>query len=180
MNDAFKLGAHGKHLWTRAPAQQLRELLSRQLRSASPGKAVVIDARDVEAFDFSFANEFFGKAQLSLRHEFVDRFLFIEGLTEYTRENLNQALEGLSLVMIERRAGLKHLLGKLHPVDVKTFGVIDKAAQPISAASLSQTLDVNQTAMNERLGKLVELCLIWRTKGVSPAGREQYLYEVPA
>jgi predicted transcriptional regulator len=69
-------------------------------------------------------------------------------------------------------------LGKLHPADQTTFDAIAQAREPITAAELSGQLGVNLTAMNERLSKLARLGLVRREKGISPAGREQYLYAV--
>ena len=61
-----------------------------------------------------------------------------------------------------------------------TFDAIVRAKEPITAAELSSQLDVNLTAMNERLSKLARMGLVRREKGTSPAGREQYLYAVLA
>jgi CheY-like chemotaxis protein len=64
------------------------------------GDVLAIDASGVEVFDFSFAAELFGKTVATLGAEYPGRFLIVEGLTDCTRENLNQALEGSNLLMI--------------------------------------------------------------------------------
>ena len=64
---------------------------------------VVIDAKGVEVFDYSFANELFGKTLLSLSNEYSGRFVIVENLTTYTTENLTKALEGLNLAMIQAK-----------------------------------------------------------------------------
>jgi hypothetical protein len=63
---------------------------------------MVIDVRSVEVFDYSFANELFAKTLLSLSVEYPGRFLVVEHLTFYTRENLEKTLESVGLTIIER------------------------------------------------------------------------------
>lgn len=169
-----------KRLWTREVARPLRESLEDELSQLHPGDVLVIDMKGIEAFDYSFANEFFGKAILSLPKMYPERFLIVEGLSEYTRENLKNALESLGLTIIERRNRKLELLGKVHPADIPTFEAITKARHGITAATLRDLLQLNVTAVNERLTKLTNLGLVRRRIGSSPAGREQYEYSILA
>jgi hypothetical protein len=140
----------------------------------------MIDMAGVEVFDFSFANEFFGKMMLALPRDYPGRLAIVENLNEYTREDLAQALASLNLAMIERNStGALTLLGKYHAVDGQTFAAIAASKKPVTAAGLKDQLGINLTAVNERLTKLTSLGLVHRAKGVSPAGREQYEYTVP-
>jgi hypothetical protein len=179
MEKRFRLSPFGPHLWTRALAREIREKLDEKLRSSNEGDVVILDLDGVEAFDFSFANELFGKTLLTLPEEYPGRLLVVENLTEYTRENLKKALEGLQLAMIERHNEKPTLLGKVHQADAETFTALIRAKHPITAAELKDRLEVNLTAMNERLSKLSRLGLVIRKKSVSAAGREQYEYVVP-
>jgi hypothetical protein len=174
------LREHGKHLWTRELAQKVRAQLQEMLHELNVGDIVVIDVQGVEVFDFSFANEFFAKTLLSLPVEFPGKFLVVEHLTTYTRENLAKTLESLGLAMVERKGRKLLLVGKVHPADQETFDAIVLAKEPVTAVTLADRLGVNLTAMNERLNKLTKLGIVRREKGTSPAGREQYLYLVPA
>lgn len=176
MEKRFLLGEHGKQLWTREKAKEIRSQLQAMLQDLNVGETLVIDVKGVEVFDYSFANEFFAKTLLSIPVDYPGRFLVVENLTAYTRENLEKTLESVGLAMIERKGKTLHLLGKLHPADQKTFDAIVRAKEPITAVELSSQLDVHLTAMNERLSKLTKLGLVRREKGTSPAGREQYLY----
>jgi predicted transcriptional regulator len=69
-------------------------------------------------------------------------------------------------------------LGKVHPADQETFTAIVKAGEAVSAGALSRNLEVNLTAMNERLSKLTSIGIVRREKGSSATGREQYVYRV--
>jgi len=180
MEKRFPLGEYGKQLWTREKAKEIRPQLQGMLQKLNAGETLVLDMRGVEVFDYSFANELFAKTLLTLPVDYPGRFLVVENLTTYTRENLEKTLESVGLAMIERKGKTLHLLGKLHPADQMTFDAVARAKEPVTAAELSSQLDVNLTAMNERLSKLARLGLVRREKGISPAGREQYLYAVLA
>jgi predicted transcriptional regulator len=178
MEKTFPLGERGQHLWTRELAREIRGDLERALGELKPGSALVIDLKGVEVFDYSFANEFFGKSILRLSDEYPGCFLLVEHVTAYARENLVKALESLGLAMIERKGGKLQLLGKVHSADQATFQAIERAKGPVTAAVLTSRLNVNLTAMNERLAKLSKLGLVRRERGTSSAGREQYEYSV--
>jgi len=174
----FTLKEFGGQLWTREKARPIRSRLGDVLESLKAGDVLAIDASGVEVFDFSFASELFGKTLATLGAEYPGRFVVVEGLTDCTRENLSQALEGSNLLMIERKGDKLGLVGKVHPADEATFAGILKAGEAVSASTLSQKLDVNLTAMNERLSKLSSLGIVRREKSSSASGREQYVYKV--
>ena len=180
MEKRFRLAQHGKQLWTRETARTIRGELVAELEQLKAGDVLVIDAKGVEVFDYSFANEFFGRTILTAPREFPGRFVLVENLSEYPHENLEKALEGMNLAMLERaRKGL-HLIGKVHPADETTLKAIVTQGAPTTAATLSDKLKVGLNAMNERLTKLVGLGVLRRERATSSAGREQYEYTVPA
>jgi len=176
MEKRLALAAFGKQLWTRDSARTIRAELNKLLDSVDEGSSVIVDAKGVEVFDYSFANELFGKSLLSIPSEYPGRFLVVENLTAYTRENLIKALESLGIAMIERKNKTFDLIGKTHAAYVETFKTISKSKTPVTANAMSEKLDINITAANERLSKLVSFGLIRRDKARSAAGREQYVY----
>lgn len=178
MEKRFGLKQYGAHLWTREKARQVRARVAGILDELKTGDVLVVDASGVEAFDFSFANELFGKTLLTLGVEYPGRFVAVENLSECAKENLSKALESLSVTMIEREQGSLRLLGKVHPADQQTFDEILDAGEAVSAGALSKRLEVNLTAMNERLSKLTSLGVVRREKAPSASGREQYVYRI--
>ena len=180
VEERFPLSKHGRQLWTRELGRTIRQEAERALERMREGGVLVIDAKQVEVFDYSFANELFGRLLLRLSTEHAGRFVIVENLTDYARENLVKALESLGLLIIERRGGKLHLLGKVHPSDEETFHAILRERGPATASGLKDHLRVNLTAMNERLTKLLNLGVVRREKVTSPAGREQYQYRVLA
>ncbi|OQZ05372.1 MAG: hypothetical protein B6D36_10495 [Planctomycetes bacterium UTPLA1] len=178
MEKRIALGEKGSQLWTRDLAKEIRVGVDAAFEALPEGGVIVIDAADVEVFDFSFANELFGKTLLRLSSEYQGRFVVVTGLKEYTRVNLNEALKSLGLTMIERKGKSLLLIGKVHPTDLETFRAVASAKGPVSATALGEKLEVALTAMNERLTKLAKLGLVRRRPAVSAAGREQYEYTV--
>lgn len=178
MEKRFRLGRHGQQLWTREKARQIRSQIAGILEELETGDVLIIDGTGVEVFDFSFANELFGRTLSTVMTEYPGRFVIVDNLTEYASENLSKALESTNQIMIERRKGELRLLGKAHPVDQETFTEIVRAGEAVSAGTLSRKLSVNLTAMNERLSKLAGLGIVRREKGSSASGREQYVYRL--
>ena len=178
MKKEFLLNKYGKHLWTRDLARRIFQDVATEIAGLQEGDIFIIDVKGVEVFDYSFANELFGKILLNMPADYPMRSIIVENLTEYTRENLSKALESMHLAMIEKTGSKLQILGKVHPVDVETFKAIVKFSKPVTAAKLKEHFNINLTAVNERLTKLVQLGLICREKGLSPAGREQYVYKV--
>jgi hypothetical protein len=178
MERRFKLSSLGNQLWSRDKGRQTRSQVRSELEGLGVGDVLVVDAKGIEAFDFSFADELFAKTARILATEHPGRFLVIENLNECTAENLEKALESSNLAMIKRDKGKLQLVGKVHPADEETFDHIVRAGEAVSAASLGNKLNLNLTAMNERLSKLTNLGIVRREKGSSASGREQYVYRV--
>jgi hypothetical protein len=179
MEAKLQLVDFGTQLWTRELAREVRGRIASLLDDLEEGDALIIDAKGVEVFDYSFANELFGKTILSLPNEYPGRFFLVENLTTYTHENLGKALESLSLMMIERKGKKMQLIGKVHPADLESFSAIIQSKGPVTATVLKDKLGIALTAMNERLSKLTNMGVVRRERGVSAAGREQYQYAVP-
>ena len=178
MEQRLDLGKPDPRLWTRAKAVPIRERAERMLSVLLPGSRLVIDAAAVEIFDLSFAAELFGKTVLRLAHDYPGRFLVVENIKNDARENLEAALKQLDLAMIETVDGHPRLIGKYHPTDEETIEAIFTAGVPVTASDLRNLLDLTINAANERLNKLVQLGVVRRERGKSPAGREQFLYSV--
>ena len=179
MNSKIQLANYGTQLWTRAKAREIKSYVDNELEKLQIGGTLIIDIKDVEVFDYSFANELFGKSQLNIATEYPGRFIVLENLNSHTRENLVKGLEELNLMAIERKAGKLVLIGKIHPADQATFDAIVQTKEPITSAQLKEVLKVNVNAMNERLNKLTSLGVIRREKTISAAGREQFVYSSP-
>src|SRR5262245_9457501 len=178
MEDRLKLNTYGERLWTRDLARAIRTQVQERLERLQPGDVLVLDTQGVEVFDYSFADELFGRTLLTLPHEYPGRFVIVEGLTTYTAENLAKALEALGLMMIERCEGRLQLIGKVHPAHQETFAAIVQAQGPVTSTTLATQVGVNLKAMNERLGKLTACGVVRRETRPSPAGREHYEYRV--
>lgn len=178
-NFSLKKHGGGPQLWTRDLARKVRTELYKVLEKAAEGDVVVLDLKGVQVFDFSFANELFGKTLYTLAAEFPGRYVLFDHLTPYTRENLINALEGMKLLAIARSGTSYELIGKAHPTDVETFNALARQSRPATAAALADMFRVNLTAMHERLNKLFAAGVVRRESSTSAAGRVQFAYAVP-
>ena len=131
MEQRLKLNTYGERLWTRDLARAIRVQVRERLEALQPGDVLVLDTQGVEVFDYSFADELFGRTLLTLPQEYPGRFVLVEGLSTYTQENLAKALETLGLMMIERRHGTLQLIGKVHPAHQETFAAIVQTQAPV-------------------------------------------------
>lgn len=167
-------------LWTRETGVEIRKKLIAFLEKSNKFDVVFVDFEKINAFDFSFANELFGKLFLRLPIDFPENYIAICNLSEYTRENLTNAISNLPIVIIEQVNESKlELLGNVHTVDILTFEKICQSSKPITANELANQMNVKIQTMNERLSKLVDLRVIKRSKSLSQAGREQFEYMKP-
>ena len=173
------LRKYGPRLWTRDKARAIRVAVEEQLEQLPELGTLVIDGKGVEVFDFSFANELFGRLVLNLQSMTPPRFIVVEQLEPYARENLEKALQILNLAIVERRPSKTALLGKAGPPDEATFAALSKAKRPLTAVQLAEQLGTTLTAMNERLTKLTRLGLVARVRAQAPSGREPYAYVAP-
>lgn len=172
----LRLRKYGPRLWTREKAKSIRADAELRLEALPALSTLVIDGADVEVFDFSFANELFGRLILSLPTLEPARFIVVEHLEPYARENLDKALLLLNLAIVERRNGRANLLGKVGSADVKTFANLVASRGPATAVQLAERLETSLTAMNERLAKLTKLGVVTRVRAEEPSGREPYAY----
>lgn len=167
----------GRRLWTRDRAREPRAAVEALLERASPGEIVTIDVRGVEVFDFSFASELFGRLLQRMPTEYPGRFIVIENLGPWTHPNLEAALAGLDLAAIIRdERGQFRLLGKVTETDRQTFDALLARGGSSTATELATGLEVNLTAMNERLQKLVRSGLLRREDA---PGRARFTYHSP-
>jgi hypothetical protein len=173
------LNKFGRRLWTRDKAREVRQVVEDRLEKMPAIATLVIDGTGVEVFDFSFANELFGRLALALPTLSPPRFVVVEHLEPYARENLEKAMMILNLAIIERRGGRTQLLGKVGTADAETFAVLSSSKRPVTAVQLADKLQTALTAMSERLTRLMKLGVVARVRAEEPTGREQYAYVAP-
>ena len=179
MSKVFALGMRRPFFWTRQLGEQVRAELEQVLREAAPGEAVTIDLKGVQAFDSSFANEFFGRTNLRLATDYPGRCVVVENLSDDVRYDLEEALKSLGQIMVMRKGETLSLIGRVHPADRETFAMVVDHGGPITAAELRVRLEMNLTAVNERLGKLTTQGVLRRESATSPMGRVEYRYWPP-
>ncbi len=71
-----------KHLWTRGSAIPLREKAENILSDLSNEGVLWIDLENIEAFDYSFASEFFGKLIINTQSFNKNKFIILDNLSK--------------------------------------------------------------------------------------------------
>lgn len=180
MNESLNIYSHTgqqKFLWTREIANDPLAMAVTILERLRPGDILTIDMAAIDAIDFSFAAGLFGRLLLRAKSEFPERFVVVRNLEPVARENLAVTLVSLDLVMIESlHGGQFDLLGKFHPLDLETFRIVLDHDNRLTSRDLQALKQLAANTANERLSKLVELGLVRRVKGISPAGRQEFSY----
>ena len=77
-------------------------------------------------------------------------FVVVENLLKYAKENLERALEGMGLSMIERQGETLRLIGKVHPIDKQTFVAVAKRETPATAVDAVTTARRTSVSRNPR------------------------------
>jgi hypothetical protein len=166
-------------LWTRQKAAEIRSDALDLTSDFAEGDVLVLDASNVEVFDFSFAAELFG--ELAKQFQIRDgQFFVVDEMDDYNQGNLQQALSSIGRTVVMRNEGRPWLLGAAADVDKETFAAVASADPSITAHEIQQRLGIALNATNERLKKLLALNLIRRVEQRSPAGRKQFAYRTLA
>ncbi len=105
------------NLWTGEQGRIYQKDIAAALVTLSPGDTLVIDMKDVQAINYSFVNNFFGRTILDLPSQYNNRFFIVENLTKDNYSELEVSLSTLGLAMIERKNDDLRLVGKVHPAN---------------------------------------------------------------
>lgn len=169
----YSLGHYGSHLWGRTIGETVRENIEAELSALDPGVILAIDLHDVEVMDFSFASEVVGKILSRRPVEYSDRYVILQGVSVYVKENLDAALQNLELAVLVIRNEDWEVIGKIGGVDIETLQELFEANSATSR-EMAARLDISITAVNNRLRKLADLGLIRKTRAGSSGGRYRY------
>lgn len=171
----YLLSHHGSRLWGRAKGVEVREQIEAMLSNMGEGEVLVLNIKDVEVMDFSFASEVFGKLLARMPTEYSGRYVVLREPTEYVKENLQAALVDMELAVLIIRGKKWDVIGKFGQADRETLQALVQLGVA-TTSNLAKELGISITACSNRLKKLHELGLIRRERTTAPSGGEQYQY----
>lgn len=167
-------------LWGHERGREARASIESWLDAAPQGSAVYVSLENVEIMDVSYSIEAFGKLYASMASLYPGKALVLEKLNDYVRENLDATLGSRSLMaLIIDGPRTWSLIGKASDTDRQTLDALRRRKQA-TTAELAKDLNLNLTAVNQRLRKLADSGLVVRTKTSAASGGDQFVYKWPA
>jgi hypothetical protein len=163
---------------TRPNGEKAYEILKEELRKVPSGEALVLSFPPNQLVDASFADETAVKlGQETLRGEYGDRALLLEGLTRDSLKNIRAAISlqklKLPLLAVER-SGTWQVAGHLEDHLLETLKLVGELGR-MTAAELMSILDLAVNTASTRLKRLHNMHLVRREHEISERGL-QYIY----
>lgn len=172
-------GEDRDQLWGHERGREIRAEIEALLDPLPEGEVFRIDCTGVKVMDYSFSGELFGKLIGAMASRYPGRVIVLANLEEYVRINLNVALEMMGLLALTVR-GIRtwELIGKVGDTDRETLEILAKRKKA-TAPEIAEALNIKLTTCNQRLRKLVENGIIFRTKISASTGGDQFIYWWP-
>jgi len=167
-----ELGNGSKDLVTRPSGQAIRERIERNIEKEPDGSVIVLDFSKIGVIDYSCADEIVAKlVSRLLSGEYRDKYLFLSGLNENQKENIEVAIERKDLaVMAEMREGDRVVLGNLNNYLRDTLDFIVKKKKATSK-ELSDAKKIEANTSGTRLLNLYKKRLVKRVEEVRSDGK---------
>lgn len=164
-------------LVTRPSGQVMRERIEKEIQQEKKGEIIALDFSQIGIIDFSCADEIIAKLiSRLLANEYGDRYIFLCGVNDNQKENIEVALERKDLAVIaELRMGDKILIGSLNNYLKETLELII-SKNKISARDLSEAMKLEANTSGTRLLNLHKKRLVRRTEEVRHGGKV-WVYE---
>ena len=111
-----ELGNGSNNLVTRPSGQAIRERIERDVEKEPEGAVIGLDFSKIGVIDYSCADEIIAKLVSRLvSGEYGDKYLFLAGLNENQKENIEVAVERKDLAVVaEMKDGSRDVLGNLN------------------------------------------------------------------
>lgn len=163
---------------TRPKGEKAYELLKEELLNVPDGDALVLSFPPNQLVDASFADETAVKlGQETLRGDYGDRSLLLEGLTRDSLKNVRAAISlqklKLPLLAVEK-SGEWQVAGHLEEHLLDTLKLVAERGR-LTAAELTSILGLAVNTASTRLKRLHNMHLVRREHEISDKGL-QYIY----
>lgn len=172
-----ELGNSSKDLVTRPSGEKIRRRIERDMEKEPDGSVIALDFARIGIIDYSCSDEIIAKlVSRLLSGEYGDKYIFLTGLNENQKENIEVALERKDLaIAAEMRDGSRTLIGSLNNYLKETLDFIRKKKK-VSAKDLSAGLKLEANTSGTRLLNLHKKRLVRRAETIGADGKV-WLYE---
>src|SRR5512143_1624907 len=170
LREELKYGSN--NLVTRPSGQAIRERIERGIEKETEGAVIALDFSKIGVIDYSCADEIVAKlVSRLLSGEYGDKYLFLAGLNENQKENIEVAVERKGLaVMAEMQDGSRAVLGNLHSYLKDTLDFIVKKKKA-TAKDLSDARKIEANTSGTRLLNLYKKRLVKRVEDIRSDGK---------
>jgi len=164
-------------LVTRPSGQVIRNRIERDIENEKDGEVIALDFSKIGIIDYSCADEIVAKLiSRLLSGEYGEKYIFLTGLNENQKENIEVALERKDIaIIVQMKNGKKILLGNLNNYLKETLNLILKKGK-ITASDLSENLKLPANTSGTRLLNLHKKRLVKRVDEIRDGGRV-WVYE---
>ena len=164
-------------LVTRPSGQIIRERIERDIEKKKNGEIIALDFSKIGIIDYSCADEIVAKLMSRLLgNEYGDKYIYLTGINENQKENIEVALERKVLaVLAEMRDAKRILLGNLNNYLRETLELVLKKDK-ITAKDLSEIKKLEANTSGTRLLNLHKKRLVKRMDEIRDGGRV-WIYE---
>jgi hypothetical protein len=165
-------------LSTREQGEAARSALQRELLSNPPDAPVGIDAREITAMSFPFADSFFGPLLSGWLTGYYDEHpLVVFGANRDISETIDAALKLRNMGVVMTSDSGAELLGG-EPALRETIAAASRLGGRFSASQLGLELGVSPQAMNNRLKALLRMGALVRVPVAVRGGGREFEYRV--
>ncbi len=173
-----ELGNGSKDLVTRQSGETIRRRIERDIEKEPEGSVVSLDFSKIGVIDYSCADEIVAKLVSRLvSGEYGDRYLFLAGLNENQKENIEVAVERKDLAVVaEMKDGNRDVLGNLNSYLRDTLDFIVKKKKATSK-ELADAKKIEANTSGTRLLNLHKKRLVKRVEEYRSDGK-MWVYEL--
>lgn len=167
----------GDQLWGRDQGKSVRDKILDKF-TAQQCSVLLLDFTGVKQIDYSCASEIVSVIILRLSGELKNKHLLLTNLSEWTKENIEVALEKAELccIVLNDTVSGWEIIGKYSDALKETLSAVVKLKQADSP-TISAELNITLTTCNNRLKSLVQLGMVKREELSASSGGKQYRYD---
>ncbi len=166
-------------LATREQGEAARSALQRELLAQPAEAPVGIDAREIQAISFPFADSFFGPLLSGWLTGYYDEHpIVIFGANRGVAETIDAALKLRNMGVVSVRGERDTELLGGEPALRETIVAAARFGGKFSASQLGLQLGVSPQAMNNRLKALLRMGALVRVPVAVPGGGREFEYRV--
>ncbi len=174
---ADEIGMNVNDLVTRETGVKVRERLAGILGAAEDGLVLDLDFTNVGIVDFSCADEVLAILLSRLiSDEYGLKYIYLSGLNEHQKENIQVALERKKLAVLE--GGLEgewEIVGVLNPYLVETLNFVMVNGK-VTARQMADELMMELNTSGTRLLNLFNKRMVARVEDIISEGGRRFTY----